>query len=99
MQNFTKSAYEFNGHEYIRYTGDRKRGGQAWVFYNNTPHDTTYWPTWPVYVQSAPEFSGVFFISKINEDEIHVDFSDELTGEQENALDNLYQSHVGPVSV
>lgn len=99
MENFTKSEFIFKGVIYSRYTADRKRGGESWVFYGEVPHDTTYDPTWPKAISEDVTFSGIFFISNICEDEIHVDFLSDLTTNEENGLETLYTNHVAPVAV
>lgn len=99
MPNFTKSAYSFNGTNYVRYTADRKRGGASWVFYSNTPANTTYSPTWPEAVDQDATLALCAFISRIEEDFIHVDFLTDLSGAQETALETLYTNHVAPVPV
>lgn len=99
MDNFTKSDFTFNGVTYKRYTGDRKRGGESWVFYGEAPYDTTYSPTWPKAVEGDATFDGVFFISNICGDDLCVDFLQDLSVAEENALDTLYDNHVAPVPV
>lgn len=97
MTNFTKSTITIGEATWYRYTADRKRGGATWVFFNIAPHDKAYDPTWPKYVESNEAFVGVPFHSCIEENNIHVDFMDELTTNEENALDTLYENQVGPV--
>lgn len=97
MTNFTKSTYSYKGTSWIRYTGDRKRGGETWVFYNEVPEGTIYDPTWPKAVGADATLTGLKFISRLNGDLIHVDFDLELTAPQESALDTLYDNHVAPV--
>ena len=97
MTNFTKSTYSYKGDSWFRYTGDRKRGGESWVFYNQQPDGTVYDPTWPKYVAADGTLTGLKFISRLNGDSIHVDFDLELTAAQESALDTLFDDHVGPV--
>lgn len=99
MGDFTKSDFTYKGVSYKRYTADRKRGGETWVFYGEVPHDTTYSPTWAAAVSADVTLSGVFFLSKIEEDNICVDFLIELTTNQETALGTLYTNHVAPVAV
>lgn len=99
MGNFTKSDFVYNGVAYKRYTADRKRGGGSWVFYNETPPDTTYSPTWPCAVGADAELTGMDFISRIQGDLIHVDFMMELPPPEETALETLYTNHVAPVPI
>ncbi len=99
MPNFTKSSFNFNGTTYSRYTGDRKRGGASWVFYDSVPVNTTYSPTWPAYILADVTVGVLTFLSKIQEDLIHVDFLADLTSGQETALESLYTNHIAPVAV
>lgn len=98
MINFTKSDFVYKGTTYKRYTGDRKRGGGTWVFYAEVPHDTVYDPTWPQAIGADATFVGVFFLSKMSEDALYVDFLDDLSTAEEDALDALYTAHVAPVA-
>jgi len=93
--NFTESDYTFFGVTYKRYSADRLRGGESWVFYNRVPPDTVYNPTWPEAIKLA--FPGVPFYSRITGDIIHVDFINELTSNELLTLNTAYDTHVPPV--
>ena len=99
MDNFTKSDFTYKGITYKRYTAARKRGGATWVFYAEAPHDTTYSPTWPQAIEADSTFAGVFFLSHMLENNLCVDFLDDLSTAEEIALDTLYDNHVAPVAV
>ncbi len=99
MQHFTKSQFVYDGITYYRYEGDRKRGGATWVFYNQVPHNTNYYPTWPNAVKLDATLGGKEFVSRINGDMICMDFINELSISEENALDTLYANHVAPVPI
>lgn len=100
MINFTKSTEEIGEITYYLYTGDRKRGGSSWVFYNKVDtEEYTYDPTWPKAIKDDAAFSGVSFVSRLDGDSVVPMFTTELTTAQEDALDTLFTNHVAPVPV
>ncbi len=100
MINFTKSTEEIEGVTYYLYTGDRKRGGSTWVFYNKVDEEVyTYDPTWPKAIENAPAFSGVSFVSRLAGDSVVPMFTTELVTAEEDALDTLFTNHVAPAPV
>ena len=97
MANFTKSIYSFNGTDYNRYAEDRKRGGASWVFYNIAPPDTIYAVTWPEQIQNDVTLGDKSFASRLQGDNLYVDFVSALTTAEETQLGTLYDTHVAPV--
>ncbi len=97
MQYFTKSTVIIGGITYYRYAADRTRGTEEWVFFNSVPAEMVYDPTWPKAIELDPQFLNLQFHSCLVGDSLCVDCINELQQIREEALDSLYENHVGPV--
>jgi hypothetical protein len=99
MNNFIKEHQLFNGIVFSTYCADRTRGKSYKIFFNKTPPDTIYSPTWGEAMKQNPSFDGVTFLTIMRGNDLFVHFYFDISDEQEDALDFLYATHVAPVPV
>lgn len=111
MEDFTQSIMKFGSNTLFVYDGDSYRGGAEQVFYNMAPPGMTYTEkynagqpdernmTWPYYLKTYSEFDGLWFSSMISGHDMKVYFLVKLDLAQENALDDAYNTHQGPVPI